>query len=82
MRKINENLTDIKEQLQSLKGQEVSMLVNRGRRKIQEYEAIIEDLYPSVFTVKIHSPSFELMSYSYSDVLCGDVKITQKSFLR
>ena len=78
MRKINENLQDIKTQIEALKGKKIKMQVNRGRRKIEHYDAIIETIYPSVFTVKTDIPHEETMSYSYSEVLCGDVKISIK----
>jgi uncharacterized protein Veg len=80
MRKINETLNEIKAQIELLKGQHVNMQVNRGRRKIEHYDAVVETIYPSVFTVKINSPQNETMSYSYSEVLCGDVKISAKNF--
>ena len=54
----------------------IKMEVNRGRKRIENYEAVIEKTYPSVFAVKINSPSVvDTMSYSYTEVLCGDVKI-------
>ena len=53
MRKINENLSQVKEKIEQLKGKDVKMQVNRGRKKIENYEAVIETIYPSVFTVKI-----------------------------
>ena len=82
MRKINENLSEVKEKIEQLKGKDVKMQVNRGRKKIENYDAVIETIYPSVFTVKIKSPNvIELMSYSYSEVLCGDVKISLKKFV-
>lgn len=80
MRKINESLSEIKLQIEKLKGQKVKMQVNRGRRKIEHYDAVVETIYPSVFTVTISSPQKEIMSYSYSEVLCGDVKISAKNF--
>lgn len=80
MRKINESLSEIKMQIEKLKGQKIKMQVNRGRRKIEHYDGVVETIYPSVFTVTINSPKKEIMSYSYSEVLCGDVKISTKIF--
>jgi uncharacterized protein Veg len=58
------------------------MQVNRGRRKIENYEATVQSIYPSVFTVKINSPCVvDTMSYSYSEVLCGDVKFSMTKFV-
>lgn len=79
MRKINININKIKDQIETLKGKEIKMRVNRGRRRIEYYDGVIETIYPSVFTVKTNAPNYEIMSYSYSEVLCGDVKISIKS---
>lgn len=69
-------LNNIKEKLNELKGTNVKMLVNRGRKKVEEIEGEIDNLYPSVFTVKIDSLKGEnFATYSYTEVLCGHVKI-------
>ena len=76
MKKSTIKIKDIREKMNELKGKQIKMEVNRGRRRIENYEAVIEKTYPSVFTVKVSSPSVvDTMSYSYSEVLCGDVKI-------
>ena len=75
--KVNTNaLQEIKQKISTLKGNLIFMEINRGRNKIEKFEAIIESVYPSVFTVKVNSekqsPS---QTFSYFDVLCGDVVI-------
>ena len=67
------SITEIKAKINDLLGQEISMVVNRGRRKIENYEGVISKVYPSVFTIKLNEN--DSLTYSYSDVLCGDVKI-------
>lgn len=76
MKKMPNTVENIKQQILQLKGKEVNLHINRGRRKVSLYRARIEDVYSSVFTVK--SCSLELGSiftYSYNDILCGEVKI-------
>ena len=69
-------IDEIKAKINALKGTEVTFEVNRGRRKIDSFEAIVVDIYPSVFTVKAHKKQFNKnKTFSYLDVLCGDVKI-------
>lgn len=78
MKKVVYSINDIKERINNLKGKEIKMEVNRGRKKIENYTAVIEKTYPSVFTVRVSSNSVvDTMSYSYTEVLCGDVKISQ-----
>lgn len=76
MRKATMNLSKIIHSITQMKGEKVDMEVNKGRKKIEKYVAIIEKIYPSVFTVDIKSPENKgRQSYSYNDVLCGDVCI-------
>ena len=74
--KNNLTLNEIKEQIDKLKGQNIKMLVNRGRKKTEELEGKIENLYPSVFTVLLlgDKGAQSIVSYSYTEVLCGHVK--------
>lgn len=73
------DLDDVKQKIMNLKGRDIEMAVNHGRKKISKYRGVIEDTYNSVFVVRVHnSINQEKMSCSYSDVLCGDVKIAVK----
>lgn len=74
MRKINLGLEDVKSKIKALKGEEVAMNINRGRKKIDTINCVIQDVYPSVFTV-ISKESTTLQTFSYFDVLCGNVVI-------
>lgn len=69
-------LDDIKRAVLSLKGEQVKLHINRGRRKILRLEGIIDNVYTSVFTVKDNADT-NTHTYSYSDILCGEVKITK-----
>lgn len=75
--KINTNaLSEVKEKISALKGNSIMMRINRGRNKIERFEAIIESVYPSVFTVKVNAEKqLPSQTFSYFDVLCGDVVI-------
>jgi len=76
MRKNVMTLNDIKQVVLSLKGELVKLHINRGRRKILNFEGIIDNVYSSVFTVKDNIAT-NTHTYSYSDILCGEVKITK-----
>lgn len=76
MKKMPNTVDDIKQKILKLKGEEVNLYINRGRKKISTIRARIEDVYSSVFTVKTLSTDFDAIStYSFNDVLCGEVKI-------
>ncbi len=76
MRKVNSNVATVIEEIERLKGSNISMEINKGRRKIEKYQGIIENVYPSIFTVNIGDGKNPL-SYSYTEVLCGDVIINE-----
>ena len=71
----NGELFLVKKKIQALKGQAVEMSINRGRKKIDIVHATVKDVYPSVFTVKIENARQPLQTFSYFDILCGNVII-------
>ena len=76
MRKVNFNVKTVIDEIERLKGASISMEINKGRKKIEKYQGIIENVYPSIFTVNIGDGKNPL-SYSYTEVLCGDVVINE-----
>lgn len=76
MRKVNHSVSTVIEEIEKLKGSSISMEINKGRKKIERYQGIIENVYPSIFTVNIGDGKNPL-SYSYTEVLCGDVVINK-----
>ena len=73
MRKAGMSINEVKEKILSLKGQEVEMNINRGRKKFESLSGIIKDVYPSVFTVATNENNASVQTFSYYDVLCGNV---------
>ena len=72
-------LRDVKNMIYKLKGQNISLKVNKGRNKIVSLTAVIENVYPSMFIISPTSDvDLDRKSYSYSDVLCGDVVFVEK----
>ena len=80
MRKIAVNIDDVIKRITMLKGESIKMQVNKGRKKIVKYTGVIENIYPSIFTVRLTDTdaATSCMSYSYAEVLCGNVKISDK----
>ena len=62
------NIEKVKEKIRSFKGQKLQFRFNGSRNQIEEFNATIVDLYPSIFTVKLED-STVVKSFSYSDVL-------------
>lgn len=79
MKTTNKTLNEVKDEVTSLLGKPIKMAVNKGRKHIVKFDAEIVATYPSVFTVKAFEPQPLLtMSYAYTEILCGNVKIVSK----
>lgn len=74
VRKVNLSVNEIIEEIKNLKGQDVSLEVNRGRNKTMQMFGAVENIYPSIFTIKL-SENGKSVSYSYAEVLCGNVSL-------
>lgn len=71
MRVIKQDIAKTIEQVRDMQGVTVKFKVNRGRNKIEEIEGVVENVYPSIFTIR--SVSGELSSFSYSDILAKNI---------
>jgi len=80
MRKSSLTVDVIREKLNELIGKNIYMEVCRGRKQIKKYNGVVENTFPSVFVVRLTDGGqvVDSLSYSYSDVLCGDVVILAK----
>ena len=71
MRQRATSVEEVKRKISELKGKDLSVAVNRGRKKVTRMSGVIVDLFPSVFTFR--AAAGDLVSFSYSDVICGDI---------
>ena len=71
------SLQEIKVQLDSHVGQEVTVVAQAGRNKITERSGILRSTFPSLFVVELdEDANFERASYSYTDILTKNIDIT------
>lgn len=77
MKKKGLTIDEVRVKLEELMGQNIHMQVCRGRKQIKNYEGVIESALPRVFVVRLSEAigAVKTLSYSYSDVLCGEVTI-------
>jgi uncharacterized protein Veg len=70
-------LNNIKKDIEKYLGKKVVLKANKGRKKIVVKEGVVENIYPSVFVVKLDDRynNTTRISYSYSDVLTSTVKL-------
>ncbi len=76
MRRICEDLGTIKNNVRSLMGQSLDILLNPGRNKISTHCGTVSAIYPSLFTLNLaEEEEGKKLTCSYSDVLCGKVQL-------
>lgn len=76
MIKVNTTINTIKETINALNQKPVTVKLNLGRNKYVTFPATLNGIYPSLFTVSPDDKSFlGKTAYSYSEILCGRVKI-------
>ena len=69
----------IRYSIQQQCGNRVKIQLDRGRNKVDVQEGVIQQAYPSVFTVLVSDEDEEhpdqLLSFSYTDVITKDVQL-------
>lgn len=77
MIKANISINSIKQTIKDYYNKPVTVKLNLGRNKYVTFPATLSGVYPSIFTVEPFDKNFlGKTSYSYSEILCGRVKIT------
>ncbi|MGN0350579.1 MAG: Veg family protein [Roseburia sp.] len=60
-------------------GSKVLIQLDRGRNKVDIQEGVIQNAYPSVFTVLVNDEGNQnppqLLSFSYSDIITRDIRM-------
>mgnify|MGYP001425954074 FL=1 len=70
-------LVEIRRSLEPHVGSRIMLRANGGRRKTIERTGVLEEIYPSVFVVKLDQDqhAFKRVSYSYADILTESVEV-------
>lgn len=73
------NLTSTKNTVEKLQNKSVRVTQNLGRNKYVSYVGTITGVYPALFTVLPSTPYNGKISFSYSELLCGNVRINPEN---
>ena len=68
----------VRNKIAELVGKNIQMRVCRGRKQVKRYNGVVENTFTSVFVVRLEDAGVtnqHTLSYSYSDVVCGEVQI-------
>ncbi len=76
MIKTSKTIAQVKQTIGEYFQRQVDVTVNLGRNKILRYCGELSGVYPALFTVSPNDKNFlGKTSYSYAEVLCGNVSI-------
>ena len=69
----------VRASIQQQCGSEVMIQLDRGRNKVDIQKGVIQEAYPSVFTILVEDeqedrPS-QLLSFSYTDVITKEIRM-------
>lgn len=76
MIKTETSLAAVKDVIKRLYGKSVEVELSLGRNKTVKFSGTLSGVYPALFTVAPNEKSFRIRTaYSYSEYMCGKVKI-------
>jgi len=71
------NIEKIKKTIKNNEGKNLKFKFNGARNQVEEFEGIITNIYPSVFTIEVDNLVNKVKSFSYSDVLTKSLEIIE-----
>ena len=77
MRKATGTIEEARSSVLALMGKSVIVRHNKGRNKIVVYDGIVTEAYGGVFFFFSEKLSPGRISFSYKDVLCGDIRLKE-----
>ena len=78
MIKTNLDLSAVKRGVESLSGQTVKVTQNLGRNKFRSYFGVVTGVYQALFTVSPVEKYTGKTSFSYAEIMCGNVIIKKR----
>ncbi len=74
-----EDLCKVRASVHQQCGSKVMIQLDRGRNKIDIQKGIIQDAYPSVFTILVEDAHAgnppQLLSFSYTDIITREIRM-------
>lgn len=74
------SLSEVKLNIKKMQEKSVAVTLNLGRNKVVKFIGKVKSVYPALFTVCPIDESFKgKTTYSYSEYMCGRVKLKEIS---
>jgi uncharacterized protein Veg len=75
-------LSQVKETIEKMKEKSVDVTLNLGRNKFVNFKGTLVGVYPALFTVVPFDKTFKgKTSYSYSEYMCGRVRLKESAVM-
>lgn len=72
------SLEAAKDAIHGLLGKRVNVKLNKGRNRVKNYSGVVQEMHSNVFVIKLSDEAlFNCISCSYTDMLCGEVAISE-----
>ncbi|MCR5666002.1 MAG: Veg family protein [Eubacterium sp.] len=75
----NSDFCRVRESVRSQLGSKVMIKQDRGRNRIEIQEGVLQNAYPSVFTILIENRRNanppQLLSFSYTDIITKEIRM-------
>lgn len=78
MIKSRKDYESVKKGVENLYQKSVSVTQNLGRNKYKSYVGVVTGVYQALFTVSPIAEYNGKTSFSYSEIMCGSVKLSEK----
>ena len=75
MIKATHDIVNVKKSVKGIIGEDVNVKVNLGRNKYTHFKGKLTAVYPSLFTILPMDGYRGKTSFSYAELMCGNVKI-------
>ena len=80
MIKSSTSLSQVKETIKKMQQKQVDVTLNLGRNKFVSFSGTLVGVYPALFTVMPFDKNFKgKTSYSYSEYMCGRVRLKESA---
>lgn len=74
------SLSQVKEYIKNMQQKPVDVTLNMGRNKYVRFSGTLSGVYPALFTVIPFDKTFKgKTSYSYSEFMCGKVRLKESA---
>ena len=77
MKRSTVTVNQCKDAISALIGKKVTVKHNRGRNKVYVFVGTISEAYGAVFVVKTENLITDRQTFSYQDILCGDIRLRE-----